>query len=242
MHWVVGILIGLLPGLIWLFFFLREDENPEPPKMIFAAFVAGGISAFAALLLETVCAGLLGEIVIILPRIFESNISEFAGFAIIEEVVKFLFIFSLIRKSKYFDEPIDAMIYMITGALGFATVENVVLSYQNGLADAAGLILLRFVGATLLHALTSGIIGHYWARGIVFKMETKFLVAGLFMASLFHAVFNILVTKFSDFLIYPMAFLVLVGFFVLYDFEELKRLGDMQTPQLPEGPGGGMVA
>ena len=224
MNWVLALLLGFIPGLVWLLFFLREDEHPEPPKVIIAAFVSGGIAAFVSLFLEAISSGMLEKLIITLPRIFESNISVFVGFAIIEEVVKFLLIFALIRRSKYFDEPIDAMIYMMTGALGFATVENVVITYQNGLADATTLILVRFVGATLLHALASGIIGHYWARGIVFKMEAKFIVAGVIMASVFHSMFNMLVTKFSDYLVYPLAFLLLIGFFVLYDFEELKKL------------------
>lgn len=232
MNLILALLLGLLPGLIWLLFFLREDEHPEPKKMIAGAFMVGGISAFLALGLEISASGLLERIVITLPRIFEQNISVFAGFAIIEEVIKFLLVFAFIRKSKYFDEPIDAMIYMMTGALGFATIENIVIAYQNGISDAAGLILVRFVGATLLHALASGIIGHYWARGLVFKAEAKFLAAGLLMASLFHTLFNILVTKFSDYLVYPLAFLMLIGFFVLYDFEELKKLGAMQKNEV----------
>ncbi len=230
MNWLFALLLGFIPGLVWLLFFLREDEHPEPPKMIFAAFVCGGVAAFVSLLFESISSGVLEKLIITLPRIFESNISVFVGFAVIEEIVKFILIFILIRKSKYFDEPIDAMIYMMTGALGFATVENVVITYQNGLADATSLILVRFVGATLLHALASGIIGHYWARGIVFRMEAKFIVAGILMASVFHTMFNMLVTKFSDYLVYPLAFLLLIGFFVLYDFEELKKLAQNQTP------------
>lgn len=230
MNWLFALLLGFIPGLVWLLFFLREDEHSEPPKMIFAAFVCGGIAAFVSLLLETVSSGVLEKLVITLPRIFEDNISVFVGFAVIEEIIKFLIIFIFIRKSKYFDEPIDAMIYMVTGALGFATVENVVITYQNGLADATSLILVRFVGATLLHALASGIIGHYWARGIVFQMKTKFIIAGVLMASIFHTMFNMLVTKFSDYLVYPLAFLLLIGFFVLYDFEELKKLAQNQKP------------
>lgn len=231
MNWILALLLGFLPGLVWLVFFLREDEHPEPFKMIVAAFGVGGIAAFISLVLEMVTSGALGKLIITLPRIFESNISVLMGFAIIEEVIKFVLIFFLIRRNKYFDEPIDAMVYMMTGALGFATVENVVITYQNGIADATSLILVRFVGATLLHALASGIIGHYWARGIVFRMEVKFILAGVVMASIFHTIFNMLVTKFNDYLIYPLAFLLLIGFFVLYDFEELKKLAQNQQNQ-----------
>src|SRR3989344_7166286 len=125
------------------------------------------------------------------------------------------------------------MVYMITGALGFATVENLFLVYSSGGDDVFSLMLLRFVGATLLHALGSGIIGHYWARGIKFKLEGKFVLAGAVMATLFHAVFNILVLRFDDYLIYPIAFLVLIGFFVLYDFEELKKLDELEPLPQP---------
>jgi len=84
---------------------------------------------------------------------------------------------------------------------------------------------LRFVGATLLHALSSAIVGHYWARGIRFNIEGKFIFAGLVLASIFHIIFNYLVSEFNNFLVYPTAFLAILGFFVLYDFEELKKMG-----------------
>jgi len=236
-----ALLIGLLPGLVWLFFFLSQDEHPEPKKMLLLAFLCGGVAAIVSLFVEMGGAEMLRKIIITLPHILDQNISVFIGFAVIEEVVKFLLVFGLVRKSKYFDEPIDGMIYMITGALGFATVENIVIVYQNGISGAMGLLLVRFIGATLLHALASGIVGHYWARGIVYRMEVKFLVAGVFMATIFHTAFNILVTKFSDYMVYPFAFLLLIGFFVLYDFEELKRLASLQKNE-PKGIGGSSVA
>jgi len=235
MNWVLLTALGLAPGLIWLFFFLREDDrHPEPPKMIGLTFLFGAFSAMVALVFQAALNSTLqNKIIITLPRIIEENISAFIVFAIIEEVVKFLLVFLVVRKSKHFNEPIDGMIYMITGALGFATVENMFLVFSSADGDVMSMILLRFVGATLLHALSSGIIGHYWARGIIFKMEGRFLLAGVVMASVFHILFNLLVVKFDDLVIYPTALLGLVGFFVLYDFEELKRISVSPEPTPP---------
>lgn len=229
----IALALGLLPGLVWLIFFLREDVHPEPAKMIAFTYVCGAMSALGALVLQLASERALGATVITLPRLFEDNISPFVAFAFIEECVKFIFVYAAVRKSKYFDEPIDAMIYMVTGALGFATVENVLLVFTaRGTSEMFSIILLRFIGATLVHALGSGIIGHYWARGIKFRMEGKFVVAGVFLASVFHAVFNMLIVKFDDLLIYPTAFLMFAGFFVLYDFEDLKKIEEI-APEVP---------
>lgn len=221
----LALALGFAPSLIWLAFFLREDDHPEPRRMIAKAYIWGGLSSFAALLFELLTNGFLQNLSFRLPLLIEGNVSVFLGFAIIEEVVKFVFIYVLVRKSPAFDEPVDAMIYMITGALGFAAAENIFLVFSGSNADIFGVIILRFIGATLLHALSSAIVGHHWARGIKYHMEAKLVFAGLILASVFHAFFNLLVSKFDNVLIYPTAFLVLIGFFVLYDFEELKRMG-----------------
>jgi RsiW-degrading membrane proteinase PrsW (M82 family) len=229
MQWPIALLLGIAPGLIWLFFFLRQDNRPEPKSMILATFLAGAFSAMVALFLQAAGETFFKEsISFILPGLLEENMVPYLAFALIEEGAKFLLVYLVVRRSKYFDEPVDAMVYMITGALGFATLENIFLAYSNGGDGLFGLMLLRFIGATLLHALGSGIIGHYWARGIKFKMEAKFVFAGILMATLFHAIFNVLVLHFSDYLVYPIAFLVLIGFFVLYDFEELKKLDELK--------------
>src|SRR3989344_4541791 len=91
--------------------------------------------------------------------------------------------------SKYFDEPIDAMIYMLTASLGFAAAENifVVLDaiFNNGAAAEGifGIIVFRFVGATLLHALSSSIVGYFWAKGIILVVHRpQFIIYGLLLA------------------------------------------------------------
>lgn len=222
----IALILGFIPSIIWLAFFLKEDIHPEPRKMIARVFLFGGVSALVALGIEIAFNGILSGIVITLPRLMEENISVFVGFAFIEEATKFALVYLAVRKSIYFDEPIDGMIYMVTGALGFAMAENFFIAYSGREHDIISLIILRFIGATLLHALASGIVGHYWARGIRFKMEWKMIGAGIVLATTFHAVFNYLVFKFNDYLVYPTLFLIFVGFFVLYDFEELKKMDD----------------
>jgi RsiW-degrading membrane proteinase PrsW (M82 family) len=126
---------------------------------------------------------------------------------------------------------------MIVAALGFATLENIgaiattlptAVAAGTGAAAQAGLLAsvfqtvsLRFVGATLLHSLTSGTVGYYWALGIARRRVPEYLAAGLALAAVLHAFFNYLILNFGN-VAYTVVFLVIVGFFVLNDFEKLK--------------------
>lgn len=150
-------------------------------------------------------------------------------FALVEELVKFGAAYASIHADPAFDEPIDAMIYMIIAALGFATIENIG-AVQRDLSLAgntmafqvvAETLALRFVGATLLHTLSSGLVGYYWAIHIRNFGKGSALLFGLASASLLHAFFNYLILTYGN-LIYAVAFVVVLGFYVLGDFEKLR--------------------
>ena len=214
------ILLGLLPSFAWLVFFLKEDERPEPKKMIAKVFMAGALMTIFVAVLQ-----------FSLQKIFVSFSASFFVFAVIEEIFKFLAVYLVVRKSRFFDEPVDAMIYMITAALGFAMVENIAVALNaSNIQEAIGAMTLRFVGATLLHVLTSGIVGYYWAKSLVLKNQFlvigrwPLIIKGLILASLLHMIFNylILVSK-EQILIYPTIFLIIIALFLFWDFEKIKN-------------------
>jgi len=213
------IFLGLLPSFAWLIFFLKEDVHPEPKKMISRAFIAGALVAFVAVGLQLLLRNILQSF-----QIDEYHLVSFSLFGFIEEALKFLAAYLVVIKSRFFDEPIDAMIYMITAALGFAMVENIaVMSNIEILSEAFGIITLRFVGATLLHALSSGLVGYYWAKGLLgignWKLE---IVKGIVFATLLHMVFNYLILISKEIIIYPIIFLTIAALFIFWDFEKIK--------------------
>jgi RsiW-degrading membrane proteinase PrsW (M82 family) len=225
----LGIIISFLPGLAWLFFYLKEDPHPEPKYLIFITFIAGIISGFIAFFIQLIINNQL-EKSRVLP--FNNNstvfqiISIFTLYAFIEEIIKFLVVFQTIHKNKNFDEPIDAMIYMIVGALGFATLENLgVLTnskiIQNSLPMLFQTASLRFAGATLLHTLTSGILGYFWALSIREFGSKNHLVLGIILATVLHTIFNFFIIIFGNTL-FTFLFLGITGMFLLTDFEKLK--------------------
>ena len=51
----IAIITGVIPTLMWLFFWLREDrENPEPTGLLVLTFIAGALGVFVILPLDGV--------------------------------------------------------------------------------------------------------------------------------------------------------------------------------------------
>ncbi len=119
------------------------------------------------------------------------------GIAITEELTKFFGAFFILKKNKHFDKTIDATIYLIVLALGFALVENILVAVQdfytgNTLPSVLSIMGLRFIGANLFHILSSGIIGFFWALSLI-RHRQKYLIIGLSLGILLHAIFDIII-------------------------------------------------
>ncbi|TSC71779.1 MAG: Protease prsW [Parcubacteria group bacterium Gr01-1014_70] len=220
---ILLILLGLLPGFVWLIFYLQEDLRPEPKKLIAKTFLFGAIAVIPALGIEILLNGWMKIL-----GIGQFTLVSLIVLSSVEEVTKFFAARFSVYKNANFDEPVDAMIYMVVAALGFATAENLgALTAPNEvraaiLSSVLTTTSLRFVGATLLHSLSSGIVGYFWARGIRKFGAKGPLIRGLLYATLLHALFNYFIMSVGG-IIYSILLLVIVGFFVLGDFEKLKR-------------------
>jgi len=231
----IGVLIalGLLPSITWLFFYLQEDRrHPEPIRLILYAFVVGGIVTFFVLVLQVFLRQGLGTIGIGPRHPFELFL-----FSAIEELIKFTAVYLFISRRRDFNEPMDAMIYMVTVALGFAAVENIAslgqqqTSLITGIQGLASIevLALRFFGATLLHSLTGAIIGYHWGHAIARGRDIGLgITLGLGIAILLHATFNYLILIEGP-ITWALSFVIFIGFFVIGDFERLKKTDDFET-------------
>jgi len=205
MRYLFYLLLGLLPSLIWLSFYLRKDKHPEPNSLIITMFVWGMLLAPLAIVLELVLIWLMtpssnpldllsvGQSTVLWKILLAATLIP----AIVEECLKYSSVrFRIIRNSE-FDEPTDAMLYCIIVGLGFAAVENLLILFKISFPDfgqALGTIALRFVGATLVHALSGGIVGYWLSQGILNPAKRKKLIAvGLSLAIIFHTCYNYLI-------------------------------------------------
>lgn len=215
---------GLLPACVWLYFLLKEDERcPEPRPLILIAFLSGALAVAFALPFEHLSKVLL-----------QSDLAVIITWATIEEVLKYALVSLTVLWRRAVDESVDLVIYMITAALGFAALENVLFFFQAlttvGLWGSEGAIAtgnLRFVGSTLLHIIASAAIGFALAYGFRAHRAIRALyaVAGLILAIALHAAFNFLIisgdgshTLFAFFVVWIGAVIFFAAFEVLKYF------------------------
>jgi len=242
MQYIFYITLGLLPSLIWLSFYLRKDKNPEPNSVILKIFLLGMLIAPIAIVLELLLIWLLNPTINPLEILSQIPSNSFISAllaatlipALVEEYLKYSVVKLKVLKKSIFDEPTDAMIYCIIAALGFAAVENLMvlfkISYPN-LEQALGTIAFRFLGATLVHALASAIVGYWLARGLLeVKKRKRFISIGLVLAIIFHSCYNYLIlTGFGStqhrifFLSMIALLLIIVAFVVSSYFKKLKK-------------------
>lgn len=233
------IALGLLPSLIWLLFYLRKDAHPEPRRQILKIFLYGFLVAPAAALLELFLVWLTQpsfELNAVISLLIKSSygwrgvVSAICFAPIVEEYLKYKIVREKIIKNPNFDEPLDAMLYLIIGALGFAAAENIIAILQIPLmpiGQAIGTISSRFVSATFLHALASGTMGYFLAKSLYEPSKGLSLIArGLALAIIFHGGYNYLINL-KDFspqaalLVIPL--LLAMALFVSSGFNELKK-------------------
>jgi protease PrsW len=239
MVYLICLIFGVLPSIIWLLFFLREDVHPESNQMVLKVFLYGVASAFLAAIYEIDFK--FGLELISLPYFFpflSSIIQIFLGISLIEEFMKYLVVKNTISGPEFsdpeFDEPLDAMLYMVIAGLGFAAIENILYLLPFGqpfiIKDAIILSLFRFLGATFLHALCSGTIGFFLALSFCHKKPKKrIILSGIFLAVFLHGLYNFSIIKFADtlnnfLLLIPVLVLVGLALFVFWAFQKLKKL------------------
>ncbi len=240
---------GVLPALLWLWFWLQEDRlHPEPRSMIIRTFIIGMIAVPIVLPIEQIIqysffpkigAAVLGFVV---PHSFTAYAAYLSGilpaqiwvvilWAAAEEILKWSSALLAALDTKEYDEPIDAVVYLLTAALGFSAMENTffLLTSVAKTGFAASFVTgnLRFIGATLLHVLSSGVVGLFMGLSFSKNWFAKmiYLLFGLALAILLHTVFNLYIMKSGDKSIFIVFCFVWAAILLLIaGFEKVKRL------------------
>lgn len=236
----IPIIAGLAPSFIWLLYFLRKDRHPEPNRMILKIFGIGMMVTVAAAFIEFYIekSADIGMQMVQSNAFLSSMYPAIYSFlflfiilasAFVEEFAKYLVVKEAVINDPAFDEPVDAMLYMIIAALGFAAVENmlILLSLHNFFDERTLYIIgFRFIGATFLHALCSALIGYFLASSLCEKKKkVMFLSVGLTLGALLHGAYNFSIIKAGEnpnYIFLTITILVYLAFFVSLGFTKIK--------------------
>lgn len=226
-NYLVYIILGLAPSLAWLSFYLRKDIHPEPKRKVLEIFFWGMVAAISAAGVEILILSILTDLS--LSTDFVQILYIFLGIALAEELLKYLVVKFRVFRSPEFDEPIDSMVYMIIAALGFAGLENILLFFSENLQFLETLLIsgLRFVGATFLHALCSGLLGFFLALYFCEGKKKKIIpLSGLGLAVLLHGAYNFSIMRIEGNSKFIIPILILAGLagFISWGFKKLKKM------------------
>lgn len=232
---LLNIFLAILPGTIWLFYFLKKDVKPEPNKQILKIFLLGFIASIPAAIFEIfmtkwlTSASLADEVFFLIKYILIIGL--------VEELFKYLVVRFGILKTSEIDEPIDIPLYMIISALGFATAENILVFLTQTsplLSDHLLLSFSRFIGATLLHALCSGVIGYFIAIAyceknwrnfkILFGMALAIVLHGLFDFFLESSIIKAMDNGWGSSVLYSFIILIVLFVFLSMGFRKIRKL------------------
>ncbi|MDO8594789.1 MAG: PrsW family glutamic-type intramembrane protease [bacterium] len=218
-----SLLGGVLPVMLWLWFWLREDRlHPEPRSLIVLSFLWGMAVVLIALPMEQWVWNATSNMTYVI-----------IGWAVIEEGLKLFASYWGALRDRENDEPIDSLIYLITAALGFSALENTLFLagafHTGGLMNGLDLGVLRFVGASLLHVVASGTLGFFLALGFYQRGKRKKIDAffGVIAAIVLHSLFNLFILRSEGNSLHTFtvfAFVWLAVILLLVGFEKIKQL------------------
>lgn len=193
---VIYMLGGVSLGtVIWLWI-LRTYDRIEPESirhLVQVGLVGGFVSIVAAALLNEIARVGIG----LDTNIFEdaSSVSVVrlmlfcAAVGLVEEICKAVAAVTVTRKLGNLDEPVDAMVYAMTVALGFASFENIFYAMRFG----NEVLLARFLWPVPAHMAYAALWGYglAWARFVHPERSRAVVMApSIIAAGAIHAAAN----------------------------------------------------
>ncbi len=224
----LALIAGVIPALIWIFFWIRETrERPRSFSSFFFAFLGGVFMVVMALPVEK------------FMLVFSNNPNTLTVlWAGSEEVLKFIAFLLVLFMSSAVESPIDYPVYMMIVALGFSGFENSLYFLQPLQTGTTNILILagsmRFLGTTLMHAVVSCLPGIALGFAFFKKRTTKiiFAIFGLSLAIAGHSLFNLFITEKPDVTFFTiLACVWLATIIIMISFERLRANGSAENLQ-----------
>ncbi|WP_078380154.1 glutamic-type intramembrane protease PrsW [Sutcliffiella halmapala] len=191
---------GIAPGLALLsYFYLRDKFQKEPIAYVFKIFTFGALLVFPLMFIQYVIELELG--------ITSSFIKAFLLSGLLEEFFKWFILIYLVYQNAHFDEHYDGIVYGVSVSLGFATAENILFLFANGVELAFGRAILPVSS----HALFGVIMGYYLGKGkFSFKQNDRklWLSLSLIIPFFLHGTYDIILFSQNNWGFYMVPFMV----------------------------------
>jgi RsiW-degrading membrane proteinase PrsW (M82 family) len=190
---VVGVILALVPALIWMvIFYLQDVREPEPKQLVLAVFALG------ALLAQGIGIPLVDKVFRAPEWLPVSDLYNILGSILVIGFVQQFLIYAAVRYSVYnaaeFDERVDGIIYGTAAALGYATVINLQYVVDSGGVDLV-FGIMRIVVTAMALASFGGLMGYFLGRCKFEDEPAWWMPVGLALAAILNGLFIYFRTK-----------------------------------------------
>jgi RsiW-degrading membrane proteinase PrsW (M82 family) len=176
--------IALAPGgAIVFYIYLKDKYEREPISLLAKSFSYGFLSVVLTLLISI-------PIEYIIPidktSISEQALHAFLLVALIEEFSKFVFVRWVLYKNPNFNEPYDGIVYAVMVSMGFATLENIMYVFEEGIGTG----IFRMFTAVPAHATFAILMGYFLGKAKFEQNKSHYAIYALGVATLFHGAYD----------------------------------------------------
>lgn len=206
------IIASIAPTLaLLIYFYLKDQYNPEPISMIAKSFFLGMICVIPISFFQFVLKLELIQTSFLNQALFLTSIPE--------ETLKWLLFYVLIYSNKEFDEPIDGIVYAVTISLGFATIENVLYLFTYGVKFA----FIRALFPVSSHCIFGIIMGYFYGK-TKFTTEYKkhFFLLSLITPILLHTIFDFMIITKAKWIYYLTPFMLVMWIISMYTVKRMR--------------------
>lgn len=210
---------------IMVYIYSKDKYDREPKVLLVKLFFFGVLTTLPAALVE-------GLAITDIKAIQESGnlvtifLYSLLGVSLVEEGFKYLALRLGIRKSKYFNQMYDSIVYSVFVSLGFATIENIlyILAYGGGSA------IMRAITAVPGHAIFGVTMGYYLGMAtFCYNKEKKktYMTMSILMPVLLHGVYDFLLL--SQHVLLILAFYPFMGWLYYIGMKKANILCKMDN-------------
>ncbi len=187
---VIGVVLALVPALLWQFMFYRLDSaEPEPVANVAKVFVIGLALASA------IGIPLTDQFFHVHDWLYRDTPTQVLGSIFIIGGVEAFIVFATVRFFIYdeaeFDERSDGVVYGTAAALGYATALNLQFILSNRGA-AIGPAEIFVAETALAHAALGGLLGYFLGKAKMQHEPVWWMSLGFVIAMTLNGVFYLL--------------------------------------------------
>ena len=235
--------LSIIPSIILFAIVWKYDTvEKEPASLLWKLFFCGALTTISAILIGLLGEGALNAIVSDRESFLYLFIDNFIITALVEEGGKFFALKKITWKNKEFNYTFDGVVYAVAVSLGFATFENIMYVFANGVGTA----ITRAIFSVPGHVIDAIFMGYFYglaryAEGVGEEKEVKlYLKEALLIPVVMHGFYDFcLSTDKAEFMLLFLVYEIVITVITVKRFKKLSKtdtlIPGMEYTVMPSG-------